>query len=167
MNTTDHFPRPGDIGLTQISGVGGKLIRLGQFLNGDGYGDFEHAFVYVGNGEIIEAMPGGAQRVKNWHDFTRVEWLTCPDGNRAKMVQVAYHQVGVPYSFADYASLAAHRFHLPARHLDRFIGTSGHMICSQLVDYCADMADWHLFKDGRWPGDVTPGDLHKLYKETH
>jgi hypothetical protein len=38
------------------------------------------------------------------------------------------------------------------------------MICSQLADTAAAEGGWHLFEDGRWPGDVTPGDLYRLYQ---
>jgi hypothetical protein len=36
------------------------------------------------------------------------------------------------------------------------------MICSQLVDYCYRVNDVELFKDGRWPGYVTPACLYSL-----
>jgi len=42
--------------------------------------------------------------------------------------------------------------------LDYVAGT-GHIICSQLVDQCYLDAGVHLFDDGRFVGDVTPGDL--------
>lgn len=70
----------------------------------------------------------------------------------------------MPYSVADYFALAAHRLHIPAPHLKRYVRSSGHMICSQLADAAAAEGGWHLFEDGRWPGDVTPGDLYRLYQ---
>ncbi len=159
-----YQPKPGEIGLTQISGGVGKAIRFGQWLNGDGFADFEHAFVYVGGGEIVEAMPGGAQRVPNWHDPARTRWLICPDSRRQRVAWGAVDLVGTPYSFADYGYLAARRFRIPAPHLRRHIADGGHLICSQLADAVADQAGWHLFADGRWPGDVTPGDLNRLWE---
>lgn len=167
---SQYEPRPGDIGLTQISGWG-VLIRLGQWLNGSGFADYEHAFVVTEyrNGLtrpdpwIVEAMPGGAQHVKNWHDLRRTRWLICPDEYRDAVAASARGFVDVPYSVADYFVLAAHRLHIPAPHLKRFVRDSGHMICSQLADAAAAEGGWHLFKDGRWPGDVTPGDLNALW----
>jgi len=166
---TKYQPKPGDIGLTTISGAGGGLIRLGQWLNGDGFGDREHAFVVTEYRQglptipwIVEAMPGGAQHVKNWH--TDCVYLRCPDEHRNAVAAAALRYVGVPYSFLDYGALALHRFHIPTPHLKRFISDGGHQICSQLADQAAADGGWHLLQDV-WPGDVTPGDLARLYRE--
>jgi hypothetical protein len=140
-------PRIGDIGITKISGVGGLAIRAGQWLNGDGFADYEHAFVIValepGTGDvgtIVEAMPGGAVQVRNWHPDTM--YLRCPDDG----------------------AIALHRFRIPTPHLKRYIKRSKSMICSQLADHAAMAGGWHLFRDNRWEGDVTPGDLERLYR---
>lgn len=156
-----YTPRPGDIGLTTISGFGGWSIRFGQWLNGDGFRKYAHAFVFTGQGLIVEAMPGGAQEVQNWHHD--VVYLRCPDGYRTAVAEAAHALVGTPYSFADYGALALRRFHVPAPHLDRYVKDSNHMICSQLADEAAWIGGWKIFSDGRWPGDVTPGDLTREY----
>ncbi|MEU1372007.1 hypothetical protein ABZ454_38860 [Streptomyces sp. NPDC005803] len=64
-------PQPGDIGLTIITGRVGRLVQLGQWLNGEGRRrpgwdlddevPYQHAFVVLPSGLLIEAMPGGAQ----------------------------------------------------------------------------------------------------------
>lgn len=166
---TRYQPKPGDIGLTQISGAGGKAIRIAQWLNGEGWADFQHAFMVTdilpsGREMIVEAMPGGAQHVSNWHDPSRTRWLICPDEYRDAVSASARGFVGVPYSVADYFALAAHRFHIPAPHLEQYIKDSGHMICSQLVDAAAAEGGWHLFDDRRWPGYVTPLSLNRLWE---
>ena len=164
-----YAPQPGDIGLTVITGWG-RLIRVGQWLNGDGFADFEHAFVVTGvrgqahNVTIVEAMPEGARQVGNWHPADRTVYLRCPAEYREAVAASARGFIGVPYSFADYFALAAHRLHIPAPHLKRYVRDSGHMICSQLADTAAAEGGWHLFDDGRWHGDVTPGDLYRLYQ---
>jgi hypothetical protein len=167
---TTYRPRPGDLGLTQISGAGGKAIRFAQWLNGEGWEDYQHAFGVTEYRQglpnkpwIVEAMPGGAQHVKNWHDPARTRWLICPDEHRAAVASALRGFVHVPYSAADYVALAAHRLHIPAPHLERYIRDSGHMMCSQLVDAAAAEGGWHLFDDGRWPGYVTPLSLNKLW----
>lgn len=162
MRTSD--PQPGDIGLTRISGWVGAGIRLGQWLNGDGFADYEHAFMVVPGGRVVEAMPGGA-RVAPLEEYAGrdVKYLRCPDDHRAAVVAAAYRYVGVPYSFADYAGLALHRLHIPAPGLRAYIRSTGHMTCSQLVDRAAMDGGWHLFADGRWEADVTPGDLYGLW----
>lgn len=154
---------PGDIGLVRIHGGVGLGIRLGQWLLGDGFQDFEHAFMQVNDVHLIEAEPGGA-RVAGLDEYAgeRIVWLPCPDQYRPGVVAAALELVGTPYSFLDYLSLALRRFHVPAPHLRAYIQSSGHMICSQLADRAAALGGWHLWDDRRWEGDVTPGDLYQL-----
>jgi hypothetical protein len=156
-----YQPQPGDIGITTISGFGGRIIRALQWANGDGFKKYAHVDVVTGYGLIVEAMPGGAQEVPDWH--TDVVYLRCPEQYRAAVAEAAHSLVGTPYSFLDYGLLALHRFHIPAPHLQGFIKNGGHLICSQLADRAAELGGWHIFDDGRWNGDVTPGDLHREY----
>jgi hypothetical protein len=66
---------------------------------------------------------------------------------------------GIKYSFTDYLALALAHWGIRARVLRNYIKKSGRMICSQLADYLVSHAGFQLFTDGRWPQDVTPGDL--------
>ncbi|WP_431679392.1 hypothetical protein [Kitasatospora sp. KL5] len=151
-----------------MDGHVGRLIRVGQWLNGDGFADYEHAFVYVGGGELVEAQPGGAElRPLSVYDRRSALWSSgrydLTDAQRAAIVAAARGYVGVGYSVADYFALAAHRFRLPVGPLIKnYVASSRHMICSQLVDQCYLDAGVHLFSDGRWPGYVTPADLAGL-----
>ncbi|WTJ79432.1 hypothetical protein OG335_20590 [Kitasatospora sp. NBC_01539] len=153
-----------------MDGRVGRLIRIGQWLNGDGFADYEHAFIYVGDGQLVEAQPGGAElRPVSVYDGHPALWstgrYTLTDGQRAALVTAARGYVGVPYSVADYFALAAHRFRLPFSPLLKgYVADSRHMICSQLVDQCYLDAGVHLFSDGRWPGYVTPADLWSLLR---
>jgi hypothetical protein len=170
-----YQPRPGDIGLVKMKGHVGRLIRAAQWLNGDGYEDYQHAFTNVGDGEIIEAMPGGAllSRLARYADQD-ILWLKCPREYGPAVADAArtfgpqfdengkLTRKGVSYSAAGYGALALHRFHIPTPLLKRYIESSGQMICSQLCDRAAELGGWHLFDDGRWSGDVTPGDLTRL-----
>lgn len=168
---TAYTPNIGDIGLTKISGHVGRLIRFGQWLNGDGYTTYEHAFVITEPAQdgkpfmIVEAMPEKAREVPNWHADADTVYLRCPDEFRFAVAGAAHGLVGTPYSFADYGALALHRFHLPYPHLKHYIETSGHMICSQLADRAAELGGWNIFSDHRWHGDVTPGDLYREYRD--
>lgn len=162
----DPHPRPGDIGLTSIHGEAGHLIRIGQWLNGDGFGPYEHAFIVLPDHQLIEADPGGAAiRPLNTHAAARTVYVY-PDGltdqQRTAICDAARKYKGVPYSFADYAALAAHRLHLPVPGLRSYVASTGHMICSQLADRAYLDAGIHLFQDGRWPGFATPMALWDL-----
>jgi uncharacterized protein YycO len=160
-----NTPQPGDIGLTSITGFVGGLIRVGQLCNGDGWSHYEHAFIVLEDGMLIEAMPGGAQIVSlNEYDdrdvlYVRPAGLT--DADRKRVCEVARKFEGVEYSFVDYAAIAAHRLHLPIPGLRDFVADTGHMICSQLVDRAYAQAGIKLFSDSRWDGWVTPGALYK------
>lgn len=155
-------PSPGDFGLVSISGIAGLGARIGQFLNGDGWTDYQHAFLVLDNGQILEAEPGGARIVPlSNYDGTNAIYSTwdLTDAQREAIVREARPLVGTPYSVLDYLSLAAHRLHIPAPHLRRYIADSGHMLCSQMVDEVYLRAGLHMYQDQRWSGDVTPGDL--------
>lgn len=153
------------IGLTQISGNTGKAIAVGQWLNGEGFRQWEHAFVCLPGNQILEAEPGGAV-IRDYPYGDDVYWclglykLLPVLGRQPGLQELAASQLkGIPYSFADYAALAAHRLRIPAPHLKQFIQDSGHQICSQLADTFYLRLGAHLFDDGRWPGYVTPASL--------
>jgi hypothetical protein len=168
---TDHMP--GDFVLvTQRSDVG-KLIRVGQWLNGDGFADYEHAAIYVGNGMLAEEGPKTGARIAPVTEYP-ADWLLWSSGiipltaeQRTAITVAAYQYVrkGTGYSFLDYLALASHRLHIPAPGLRAYVASSGHMICSQYVDQCYLNAGVHLFSDGRWQGYVTPGSLRQLLRE--
>jgi hypothetical protein len=162
VDVPDYQPIPGDIGLTSISGKVGRSIKLGQWLAGDGFHDLSHAFTYVGDGKIMEAMPGGARMAELiQYESKKIMWLRCPEqyGEAVARAAISFH--GVKYAFSDYGALALHRFHIPTPRLKWFIARRKSMICSQLCDRAALTGGWHIFDDGRWSGYVTPGDLYK------
>jgi hypothetical protein len=171
-------PQIGDFACVHEKGDTGTLITIGQFLNGSHTEWYDHACVYVGmpdkdapQGYVMGAQPGGARlapvryaqytgKDNNWLWSTGKIEMT--SAQRAQIVVNALACKGIGYSPADYFALAAHRLKIPAPQLKDFIADSGHMICSQLVDWCYLKAGVHLFTDGRWEGYVTPSDLAGL-----
>lgn len=158
-------PYPGDFGLVAISGRIGWLIRIGQWFNGDGYNDYEHAFIVLDDSTLIEAEPGGARiRPLSEYDNTNVtysDW-NLADHQRFDIVACAQALRDTPYSILDYLSLALVRLHIRPKWLLKYVESTKHLICSQLVDVCYLAAGVHLFDDDRPPGDVTPGDLYTV-----
>lgn len=160
-------PLPGDFEVVPMGGEGGKLIHFAQWLNGDGFANYEHARLYLGDGKIVEAQPGGA-RIAPLSENDGGLWSTgiisLTDIQRQIIVGAGRKYVGVPYSAADYFAIAAVRLKigLAVPYLRNYVATSKHMICSQLVDKCYQNARVQLFKDGRWNGYVTPADLADL-----
>lgn len=168
-------PQPGDFELVPMGGPGGPLIEIAQILAGSSRQNYEHARLYLGNGKIVEAQPGGAVvRDYDVHQEDGGLWSTgiisLTDTQRTLIVSAGfeYGQRKVGYSVADYFAIAAIRLHLGllVPGLKTFVEDSGHMICSQLVDKCYQDADVQLFNDKRWNGDVTPGDLAELLTRT-
>jgi uncharacterized protein YycO len=159
------IPQPADFALTRISGFTGRFVAAGQALVGDA-SPVQHALVYVGNGQIVQAMPGGAELIRLEEAAEPVVWSTgkipLTAADRMRICGAARGLVGTPYSFLDYASIALAHFRIRPAWVRDFVADSGHLICSQLVDEAYLRAGVHLFSDGRIPGDVTPGDLWKL-----
>jgi hypothetical protein len=156
------MPQPGDFFLLVGTDTIGRLIRVGEWLNGDGWSTYSHAGLLLDDGTILEAEPGGARiRPASEYPTELMRWSswTLSGAARHSLVLHGRQLVGVPYSFLDYASLALHRFHLRPPGLKSYIASTKHLICSQLVDEVYWRAGLHMFADGRWPGDVTPADL--------
>lgn len=160
-------PRPGDFGVVRrgVHDPVGRMVQLLEWANGDGWSVYTHAVLVLDDGTLIEAEPGGA-RIAPITEYAAgaVDWSSWPLSaeQRAGIMATGRSLVGTPYSFLDYAALAAHRLHLPLPGLRRYVASTGHMICSQLVDYGYQREGVHLFTDNRWPGYVTPTDLGRV-----
>jgi hypothetical protein len=162
--TAGAEPQPGWIGLTQIHGDVGWLIRCGQWLNGEGFEDFEHVVVSLGSGLVVEAEPGGARIADlGEYDGETVVWLRCPPELGQAVADAARSLVKTPYSFLDYLALTLHRFRIPLPGLRAYIKSSGHLVCSALADRAASLGGWRLFGDERWEGYVTPASIYRLW----
>lgn len=169
MSSAVLLPSRGDFEVVHTGGDAGKLIRVGQYLNGSGFRDYEHARIYVGGGKCVQAQPGGAvfcDYDPNDGGLWSTGLFNMDPVARNIIVEMAQHyaQIHVGYSAADYFALAARRmeFGLLVPGLRYYVKNSGHMICSQLVDQCYQDAGVQLFDDKRWAGYVTPGDLAEL-----
>lgn len=175
--------RPGDIMLTSMSGAparalvyGGQLmlgeyVRLGKFVVG-------HAgvitFAAQPNGYhdpiMVQAMPHGAESVEitaatHWNAHTLFARLPQDYGGQA--ADAAHHarnMIGIPYSFASYAALAADRWHIPSPRLHAWIdrrdehGYPREAICSVLADQAWTLAGKRVCH-GVAQQAVTPGRL--------
>lgn len=151
---------PGDVGFSTIKGWTGVIPNIGQAILNDGC-RYSHVYIHIGGGRTLEAMPGGARIVLG--GATRPgPWFRLP--LTAKQQLMIPHNgealEGLPYSYMNYPALAWHEFEWVGHNLLRsYVSNSHRMICSQLVDHLLWSVDYHVFNDGRWPQDVTPGDL--------
>jgi hypothetical protein len=165
------FREPGDFGAARVHGLIGWDISWAERLAGLGKGEWQHALTYVGGGLCLQAEPGGARIVTRpvqsgdiWSSGLAQFALTAAQQGRVMPLaeSPAFRDVG--YSALDYGAIFCHKLHLPAPGLQDYIGDTGHMICSQMVDEFALKLGLHLFSDGRWAGFVTPWDIGNLLR---
>jgi uncharacterized protein YycO len=126
-----YVPRAGDYGVTRTGGFFGRLIRLGTFSH------WNHAFIYLGDGKIIEATPRGVV-VGELSQYSIVVWnrhddLT--DDERAGVVAYAMSRLGEPYGFIDIAVIVLRQLGLKAFSvkISAFLDKRHGVICSQFA----------------------------------
>lgn len=150
---------PGDVGFSTIRGMIGIIPNIGQALLKDSC-RYTHVYAYIGGGMLIEAMPGGARIVPAVGRSG--PWFRLPLTN-AQRIMIPHNGETLDrtkYSFMNYPALAWHERRWPGHNALRgYVTNSNRMICSQLVDHLLSISGYKMFNDGRWPQDVTPGDL--------
>lgn len=168
----------GDVGLGPIGGLAGWIPKIGQLLT-DGRSWPEHAFIVTSRLplRIVQAMPGGAEAVAfdPARHFTIDHVFYRPPYASGQPFEIgleyrtgswnaalaARKLVGTPYSFLDYLSIALWHWKIRPEWVARYIRSTHHLICSQLVDLALQEGGVHLFNDGRLPQDVTPSAMAK------
>lgn len=160
-------PRPGDFAVVDSRARTARLIRLGKALSRRGFTMFDHAVICSrvrrdGTVYIVEALADGAEETVWHYDDHDHLWSTGLVKTSAKAGKAALGYVGTPYSWRDYAAIAAHASHLWLPGLRHYVGSTRHLIGSQLVDRAEQDAGVQLFADRRWRGYVRPSDLAEL-----
>lgn len=157
---------PGSFFVTSITGWAGWGIGVAQALAG-APSRWEHAgVVLTADGHTLEAEPGGARvgQVSDYAGRGVVVSAWVPEHNPFTpdlLAAVGAGLLGTPYSGLDYVALGLLHLHLPSGWVRRRVKASGRLICSQLVDEFYLRCGYHMFDDGRLPGDVMPSDLAK------
>jgi len=160
-------PRPGDFAVVDTRMRTSPRIRLAQALSRGGYRMFDHAVICSrvrrdGTVYVVEALPNGAEE-NIWHyDDHDHLWSTGVVKTSAKAGKAALAYVDTPYSWLDYAAVAARAWHLWVPGLRHYTASRKHLISSQLVERAELDAGIQLFGDRRWPGYVRPSDLAEL-----
>jgi hypothetical protein len=162
------LPPVGSIGLVSVRGFTGWLIRLGQWVDGDGTRNYEHAFVLVAGDEpesarVVEAEPGGVVEVPlSRYRGRKVLWLRCPREYSDPVATAALAYIGFEYSIEDYFAIAAQRMDITpiAAALRQSVDHRGHVMCSQMAYAAAVRGGW--LRCRLWPGYVTPARLAEL-----
>lgn len=183
---TGQIPEPGDLCVVNTLNPASSAVQLMEWLSGKKFSQWNHVCTCTriearppgmyrdGMGSqqiwVAEAEASGAVEVP-WH-YGNVphQWSTgvLPTSQAVADAAIRYTQPGpwgpngVPYSWLDYAAIAAHRWHVPALGLRSYIESTMHMMCSQMADRCKSDGGVQLFDDGRWEGYVAPDDLGAL-----
>ncbi len=188
--------RPGDLGFGPVGGWFQAPDVIGQFILGEGFavGDVQvgHVFVVTGPVTAVEAMPGGAVEVAIPERWTsRFAYVRLPEdypGQAEDAAIIARAMIGTPYSFASYAALAAWRFGVKAKWLERWIDRRergvpvpseapdavddmktvmlpAEAICSVLADQAWALTGKQVMPAGTPHQCVTPGALAKALLE--
>jgi uncharacterized protein YycO len=151
-----YEPREGDFGVIKSRGVFARLIQVGTVSR------WNHAFIYIGNGKIVEANPKGVE-VSDASKYPLIAWnrheeLT--DLDRKLIVQHAVEQVGKPYNFLIIFNLVLRILGLRALANTHFLyklAQKEGYICSELVAEAYAMARCPVTTKA--PDLCTPGDL--------
>lgn len=168
-------PLLGDFGLVGhqpggkwLDHVAEELIRWGTD------SQFNHAFVYVGNGQIVEAVrhikvsPVTGYENIAWSTGRLAPELTPSPLQRKQIALAAMSYVGQNYNALDIVAIALAQARL-GHQVDgdewwvKRLSDDHMQICSQLVVNAYRMATIDL-APGRLSGLVSPGDLGHLYR---
>lgn len=156
---SEFTPVIGQFGVVKTNGIFGKLIRIGTLSR------WNHAFIYVGDGKIIEANPRGVE-VSDVSKYPVIAWnkhQELSESERQTIAQSALATVGKSYSFLTIALLAFRilgvRIFSNTWVIAKLAMKEGY-ICSELVAECYDKAGIVIVNKRDYL--TVPGDLAEV-----
>ena len=156
-----YEPRLGDIGITRTPGIFGHLIRVGTSSR------WNHAFIYIGNGKIVEATPRGV-KISMLSTYPVVVWNKnddISDADRARIANHALSLVGSSYSFITIALIVFRIIGAKFLSNNKFMVWAAKKegyICSELCSECYSKIGHLISTDPDYlvnPGDISDYDL--------
>lgn len=151
-----YEPRPGDFGVIKSTGIAARAIQIGTVSR------WNHAFIYIGNGKIIEAIPSKGLIVSDASKYDRIAWsqhTILTDAQREIIVEKAKSLLGKPYGFLDILVLSLRILGLKilkGKFVEKLAIRQG-IICSELEAICYSAAGIQLVDKPEYL--TTPGDL--------
>ena len=152
-----------------VPNVIGYLIRLATWSR------YDHSFIYVGSGKIVEAQPQGAV-LSDLDKYTRDALIWSADNispaQRKKIVNWALTLRGTPYGYLDIVYLGLATLGLKFNWILRRVEREDRLICSQLVAVSGENAKVDAWLCGKKNAClVTPANLathasHVLINQT-
>ena len=152
--TINYQPVYGNYGVVKTNGFFGWLIRLGTFSR------WNHAVIYVGNGEVVSADPSGVKLdpITNWVNIAWNQHEELDDNQRMMIVNAAREAIGKPYDFFTIFDIGFRILGLKvlSKGLLSHLAKNKGYICSELVAECYRKGGLVIAKED-WL--CTPGDL--------
>lgn len=149
--------RAGCYGVSHGSGLLGELIRHAT----ESWAG--HAFIYIGDGRIVEGTAPVAQ-ITSVSDHPDAVWnLTenLTDTQRLQIVARAHALVGTHYDWPAYVGFALETLHLKSRSsLDPVFQQDRWRVCSALVADCYGYAGIHIDPGDKDYNLTSPADLY-------
>lgn len=149
---------PGCYGVVRTSGFLAWVIRKAT------RSTYNHAFIYLGDGKLIEATPYGVRTASlteyAGHQMAANTAETVTPAQRDAVVRKAVSCLGEEYNWPDLGVIGLEKLGLHWRILLHLSGGRHALICSQLVciaGMAAGLDDWLCGEPG--PSQVTPADL--------
>jgi uncharacterized protein YycO len=148
------MPEIGAYGVITSNGFLARLIQLATFSK------FNHCFIYIGNGQIVEADLNGV-RIAHAEKYPNIAWNkheVLTDAQREVIYRTALSLVGQPYNYIEIGNLLLRILGLKILS-DGIVGKWANgkgYICSELVTECYNKAG---VDTGKIPALTTPADL--------
>ena len=151
----NYQPRIGDYGVVRSNGWAARLIQIGTVSR------WNHAFIYIGNDEIVEANPRGVaiSPVSKYKEIAWNQHEDLTDNQRKIIVNKAKSFVGSPYGFGAILVIALKILGLRfiPKILSNVAENEKSVICSQLVAWSYSVAKKKV--SDKPHAFTTPGDL--------
>lgn len=126
-----YEPQIGDYGCVQTNGLVGFLIQLGTVTK------YNHAFIYIGGGKIIEATPRRGVIISPVTNYKNIAWnIHEPktDDQRNALVNEALKYLGRKYSFLSFIIDGLEILHVKVpNRLKSRASKADHVDCSGMV----------------------------------
>lgn len=156
---TTPVPRPGDYIVVRTGGLAARLIRLVTRSR------FNHAAIYIGGGQVIEATPRQGVRIAELAEYAGdLMWSNTAEPTlseeRDTVVEFARAWLGEPYAWGEDLADGLACLGLRWRLLAGLTAGRRTVMCSQLVAAAGAQAGLNSWLCGKPnPGAVVPGDL--------
>lgn len=152
----------------QIGLLAGPVTRLQWLVSAATTSPAFHVVVGLGSGQVLSANPGGV-RIEPEEQHPRAVWSRFPLTPEQIEGVVAWGMARLarPYNWVSDAMITVEAF-TPIRFPDRMntrVAGDRRYTCSQFADAALRFgAGYHVFDDGRRPGQVTPASFVPVFR---